>query len=112
MSKSKTGASVFMLGFDVLAASFGHRLYCAVWSNKGQCPACGQWRQLASCVCAFPVQLEQVSDLWARVATTDLLSSSCPNFYFPRMWNRSGPWVTKVDLKQRYEQFVLEAGNV
>jgi hypothetical protein len=100
-------------GFDVLADSFGIRVYVRLLLNHDlECPGCGYWSPfsggLFQCKKRCRVELAMVTEgNWAGVLVTDLLRTNVERFYLPRRWN-AGIWITREHLEEMYSEFTNE----
>jgi hypothetical protein len=100
-------------GFDVLADSFGIRVYVRLLLNHDlECPGCGYWSQFSGdifqCKKRCRVELAMVTEgNWAGVLVTDLLRTNVERFYLPRRWN-AAIWITRERLEEMYSEFTNE----
>lgn len=110
-------------GYDTVAEAFGDHLYVRLRDDgRVECPMCGRWHAvihegsvvpMLRCTCnptGIPVTV--VSGSWIEIATTVLTTVEfLTRYYFPRSWNPEG-WITKDELKQRYNQYLKETEHV
>lgn len=104
--------SPLRIGYDALASTFGDELFIRRRGDQVECPCCGRWANIGvstpnpasvcrsmACGAKLPVALR--SDRWASLAITSLLvDPDREKFFFPREWNKPGPWVTREDLEK------------
>lgn len=117
-------ATSIRAGIETLVDAFGEELYVQIKDGKAECPLCGRWRAEAvkqmdvwvmceDCGAVARCGLKRVEN-WAPVLTAPLLErykKTKPRFFFPRLWNISGPWVTHEDLQARYAKYLEEKEN-
>jgi hypothetical protein len=121
--------SLLRAGHETLADAFGFYTYFRLKNGKIECPHDGRWKEY-SVVTAYntpgvyyqgPVTDEYstlwfspniVNEKWARTFTKTLLDvwkkKGLSRYFLPRAWNKSGPWISHEDLKQKYETFCKE----
>lgn len=103
-------------GFDTLADSFGEIVYTRARVNEVECPVCGMWtyRQKMDVFCCLKgcsgrIELSLTfTNRWAGVRVADLLKTSAPRFYLPRMWNEDPPWVSASALQAKLDEYKKE----
>lgn len=122
------------VGHDTLAEAFGDELYCEVRCDKGvflgQCPLTSDWVGFGLKESQFLLKVENPfawetwlpvalapnttveNPRWARVKTKVLLARGCDKYYFPREWNKNGPWISHEDLTALYEAYKKEKEDV
>jgi hypothetical protein len=94
-------------GHDTLAESFGEELYIRKRGDLYECPIYGRWVPAGQ----IGVWTVGVNDRWASVSVENLLHSVDPpatRFFFPRAWNKDGPWISREDLQRKYDEFIKE----
>lgn len=101
---------VLRTGFDLLAETFGTRVYTRQLNGDAECPGCGYWSPLGGHVfrCTKRCQIEIAAvpeGNWVGFDVTDLLASQLPQFYLPRAWNTRS-WIVRDDLERRYRDFI------
>ena len=119
--------SPLRVGYDALAATLGDEVYIRRRVDQVECPCCGRWADLkvgvtaprgrvfsvdqlagvcrsSACMAMFPATLR--NDRWVSVRVTALLSDpEAAKFFFPREWNKPGPWVTREDLEKQHRDW-------
>lgn len=106
--------SPLRIGFDALAATFGDEVFIRRRGDQVECPCCGRWTDVRTapeanrpslsvcrsraCDITLPIVLR--GDRWASLTVSSLLAApGRERFFFPREWNKSGPWITRKDLE-------------
>jgi hypothetical protein len=107
---------VLRTGFNLLAETFGPRVYARRLNGDAECPGCGYWSPLGGHVfrCTKRCQIEipvVVEGNWLGVDVTDLLATSLPHFYLPRAWNPR-PVIQRHELERLYKDFISEKEKV
>jgi hypothetical protein len=121
--------SLLRAGHDTMADAFGYYTYFRLRDGKIECPYDGRWKEY-SVVTAFgtpgvfykgldsdePGALwfspDIVDENWSRTFTKTLLDvwekKGLSRYFLPRRWNKSGPWISHEELKQKYETYLKE----
>lgn len=95
-------------GHDTLADALGDELYIRIKDGKLESPFDGRWKEEL-----YPwISPNKMSENWAAIPTKTLLSvgekQGINRYYFPRMWNEPGPWISHENLKKKYDEFTKE----
>lgn len=126
-------------GHDTLADAFGDFVYLKLRPHKtdgmqGECPFTGTWvgfgahadntsqfllktgRQNAHADW-LPIELvggsKTENPKWVRVKTEVLLRHVIKGqFFIPRKWNKTSPWITHGELERMYEEYKKESQDV
>lgn len=113
-------ASPLRVGFDALAASFGDELYTRRRGNQAECPGCGLWADIGTSTpdpwltasicrnlaCGAKLAITPRNDRWVSIAISSLLANpEREKFFFPREWNKQGPWITREDLETKHRDW-------
>lgn len=101
------------IGHDTLADAFGDRIYIRFHLGKVECLETGRY---------IPIDetrglkhwggMEEHENRWVSVPTAALLASDLDRFFIPRRWNVKGPWISKDDLRDRFEKYQGAKANV
>lgn len=112
--------SPLRVGYDALAATLGDEIYIRRRVDQVECPCCGRWANIGtstpdprfnasicrSMACGAKLSITLRNDRWASVSITTLLSNpEREKFFFPREWNKPGPWVTREDLEKQHSDW-------
>lgn len=101
-------------GHATLADAFGDVVYLAWRSGKVEHPVTGRWVERhklevdVGLRVVESIQPEGINPGWVTVRTEDLLGlrdGNATGYYLPRVWNEKGPWISREDLLQKYEQY-------
>jgi hypothetical protein len=102
--------SPLRIGYDAIASTFGDEVFIRRRGDQVECPCCGRWADVKgdsavcrsmACMARLPVTMR--SDRWASLPVPSLLvDEDREKFFFPREWNKPGPWVTREDLEKQY----------
>jgi hypothetical protein len=122
-------ATSIRAGIETLIDAFGELVYAKMKVGGGtECPVCGRWKaatykqeetfttRCTSCdfVGVPPSHFITSDGGWVAFYVEDLLSVDAekrPKFFLPRLWNTSGPWITREDLQARYDKYLEEKEN-
>jgi hypothetical protein len=114
-------------GHDTLADAFGDEVYCRLRKYDVEDPVTGRWHGLCRSVSRQDEDPEPysliyeregerlelfgyaVGERWFRIRTEDLIGlDHADRFYLPRLWNKSGSWISRDELLQMYAAYQKE----
>lgn len=120
-------------GYDTLADAFGDFVYVRLKGNKTESVWDGRWYAWhkhgyqahdgefisipddlykAPGHCRLTQDPLYVNEKWARYKTKNLLEVAerrgHDKFFLPRRWNKEGPWISREDLRKKYDEFLKE----
>lgn len=114
--------SPLRVGYDAIAATFGDELCIRRRVDQVECPCCGRWartgKEIGKCSelgyvlqclnrsCGVALPITPRSDRWASVRAEELLLQDVDRFFFPREWNKPGPWITREDLEKKHKDWL------
>ena len=110
------------VGYDSMSDSFGDYVYIRRRSTRVESPFTGRWEEVHWSYIGLPIlpgfglmfEIEEVNDRWMRIKTPNLLilpadmPEESANYFIPRAWNVSGPWINHEDLNKKYDEFQQE----
>lgn len=98
-------------GHSVLARMFGSHVYLSMNPRNGQVesPITGEMVSAVKLGGGKCLPIEKAGKRWARVSIRRLLDESdAERFYFPRPWSNPDSWITRQELEQKLEKYLLE----
>jgi hypothetical protein len=105
---------VIRAGHDTLAAAFGDIVYLSCRNHRVENPITGRWCSVGELEATHGIKvletIQQDNGGWVTMALEQLLdlSSGTNGYYLPREWNAHGPWISKDELVQKYNQYKEE----
>lgn len=100
-------------GHATLAAAFGERVYLRVRNDLVESPKDGRYTHDYNVTSWLGADIYELTTRgerkeWVTVRTEDLLKVDALRLYIPREWNEFGLWITKVQLQEKYNQYMKE----
>lgn len=106
------------VGHDTLADAFGEVVYLKLHKARVESPVDGRWVILGALEQLLGLRVQEAlnteGDLsgWATVRVEDLLAVNTEQYFLPRAWNSTGPWISKATLREKYEAYLKEKRHV
>jgi hypothetical protein len=104
-----------LAGYDVLAESFGDRVYARIKHGEIECISCGNWASISAafyacyqCGVKFPIADLAVQAGWGGIDTARAIKAARARYFLPRVWNDYRNWISLEKLTELYDTYQQE----